>query len=426
MRFQKNTPSIKQHLPHVSVLAFSFFILVGFSCGESSSKTSSPSELRHYDIKVSDLPAPDVQSGPRNQSRVIPKPEGAQLIVPAGFEISTFAEGDLKQPRGMVLAPNGDVFVSESQPGRITILRDSNSDGRVDERFVFAAGLNRPFGLAFWHDYLYVGNTNGIVRFKYKSGQTKADGEPEKLVDLPSGLGHWTRNVIFNQPGTKMYIAVGSSSNVDAGDPPIRAAISEFNPDGTGQRIYASGTRNPVGLAFNPTSKQLWAAVEERDLIGEDLVPEYVTSIKDGAFYGWPYGYIGQHEDPRRKGEKPDLVAKAIVPDVLIQAHSAVLGMVFYQGKMFPADYQGDAFVALHGSWNRTTRTGYKVIRIRFKNGKPVGGYDDFLVGWMLAEDKPEVWGRPVGLLVLKDGSMLITDDGGNKIWRVTYSKRTK
>jgi len=426
MRFKKTTASIKQPLLSVSVLAFSFFILVGSSCVESSSKTSSPDELRHYDIKVSELPAPEVQNGPRNQSRVIPKPEGAQLTLPAGFEINVFAEGDLQQPRGMVLAPNGDVFVSESQPGRITILRDSNGDGRVDERFVFAAGLNRPFGLAFWHDYLYVGNTNGIVRFKYKSGQTKADGEPEKLVELPSGLGHWTRNVVFNQQGTKMYVAVGSSSNVNAGDPPIRAAISEFNPDGTGQRIYASGTRNPVGLAFNPTTKQLWAAVEERDLIGDDLVPEYVTAIKDGAFYGWPYGYIGQHEDPRRKGERPDLIAKAVVPDVLIQAHSAVLGMVFYEGKMFPAEYQGDAFVALHGSWNRTTRTGYKIIRIRFKNGKPVGGYDDFVVGWMLGEDKAEVWGRPVGLLVLKDGSMLMTDDGGNKIWRVAYSRRTK
>jgi glucose/arabinose dehydrogenase len=204
----------------------------------------------------------------------------------------------------------------------------------------------------------------------------------------------------------------------------MRAAISEFNPDGTGHRIYASGTRNPVGLAWNPETKQLWAAVEERDLIGDDLVPEYVTSIKEGAFYGWPYAYLGQHEDPRRKGEQPDLVKKAIVPDVLIQAHSAVLGMVFYEGKMFPADCQGDAFVALHGSWNRTSRTGYKIIRIKFKNGKPVGGYDDFVTGWMLGEDKPEVWGRPVGLLVLKDGSMLITDDGGNKIWRVTYSKK--
>ncbi|HEY7543373.1 MAG TPA: PQQ-dependent sugar dehydrogenase, partial [Blastocatellia bacterium] len=248
---------------------------------------------------------------------------------------------------------------------------------------------------------------------------------PEKIADLP-GEGyreHWTRNVIFSPDGSKMDVTVGSKTNVDVEPDPMRAAISEYNPDGTGHRIYASGTRNPIGLAFYPGTRALWSAVQERDIIGDDLVPDYVTSIKEGGFYGWPYSYIGPNEDPRRKGERPDLVAKAIVPDVLIQAHSAVLGLVFYEGNMFPSEYRNDAFVALHGSWNRSKRTGYKIIRIRFKNGKPVGGYDDFLTGWMLAEDKAEVWGRPVGLLVLKDGSMLITDDGANKIWRVTYRK---
>ena len=408
--------------------ALALVILISIACAQSASRTSgspqsSSGALRHYDIKVSDLPAPEVLTGPRNQSKVIPRPEGAQLTLPPGFQVSVFAESDLQQPRHMVLASNGDVFVSEPQGNRISILRDTNNDGSVDERFVFASGLNRPFGMAFWRDYFYIGNTNSIVRFKYKLGQTKVEGEPEKIADLPAGPGHWTRNVIFNEAGTKMYVAVGSASNVNKDEPPIRAAISEFNPDGTGHRIYASGTRNPVGLTFNPTTKQLWTAVEERDLIGDDLVPEYVTAIKEGAFYGWPYGYIGKHEDPRRKGERPDLVASAVVPDVLIQAHSAVLGMLFYDGNMFPQEYRGDAFVALHGSWNRTNRTGYKIIRIRMKGGKPVGGYDDFLTGWMLGEDKPEVWGRPVSLLVLKDGSMLVSDDGGNKIWRVTYSK---
>ena len=422
------TATINRVMRRGPVAAVALCILVSLACAQSSPKTSTQqaASLRHYDIKLADLPAPEVLTGPRNQSKVIPRPEGAELTVPPGFQISVFAEGDFKQPRHMLLAPNGDVFVAESQGNRISVLRDKDGDGRVDERFVFAANLTRPFGLAFWRDYLYVGNNNNVVQFKYKTSQTQAKNDPEKIADLPGPPGHWTRNVIFNQAGTKMYVAVGSSSNVDAGDPPIRAAISEFNPDGTGQRIYASGTRNPVGLAWNPTTKQLWAAVEERDLIGDDLVPEYVTSIKEGAFYGWPYAYLGQHEDPRRKGEQPDLVKKAIVPDVLIQAHSAVLGMVFYEGKMFPADCQGDAFVALHGSWNRASRTGYKIVRIKFKNGTPVGGYDDFVTGWMLGEDKPEVWGRPVGLLVLKDGSMLITDDGGNKIWRVTYSKPTK
>lgn len=425
------TATSKVVLRRGPVPSVALLFIISIACAQSSPKTAAlappaSGALRHYDIKVSDLPAPEVLTGPRNQSKVIPRPDGAELTLPPGFQVSVFADTDLQQPRHLALSSNGDVFVSEPQGNRISILRDTNNDGRVDERFVFATGLNRPFGMAFWRNYLYVGNTNSLVRFAYKPGQTKAEGEPEKIADLPSGPGHWTRNVVFNQTGTKMYVAVGSASNVNAGEPEIRAAISEFNPDGTGHRIYASGTRNPVGLAFNPATKQLWAAVEERDLIGDDLVPEYVTAIKEGAFYGWPYGYIGQHEDPRRKGERPDLVAKAVVPDVLIQAHSAVLGMLFYDGKMFPNEYRGDAFVALHGSWNRTNRTGYKIIRIRLKGGKPVGGYDDFLTGWMLGEDKPEVWGRPVSLLVLRDGSMLVTDDGGNKIWRVTYSRPAK
>lgn len=412
-------------------LRISRFIAALFLMATSSGAQSPEQQpLKHYDIKLSDLPPPEVQRGPVNPSKVIPKPEGASLVTPPGFQVSVWAEGDLNRARWMALAPNGDVFVSEPgrepNTGRILVLRDKNNDGKADERFVFATGLMQPFGMAFWKDYFYVANTNAVVRFKYKPGQTVAEGEPEKIADLP-GKGyreHWTRNIIFNRAGTKMYVTVGSESNVDAESDPMRAAIIEYNPDGTGKRIFATGARNPIGLAFNPTTRQLWSAVQERDLIGDDLVPDYVTSIKADAFYGWPYSYIGQNEDPRRKGERPDLVKKALVPDLLIQAHSAVLGLVFYEGRMFPAEYRGDAFVALHGSWNRSKRTGYKIIRIRMKNGKPAGGYDDFLVGWMLGEDKPEVWGRPVGLLVLRDGSMLITDDGANKIWRVSYAKK--
>ena len=218
-----------------------------------------------------------------------------------------------------------------------------------------------------------------------------------------------------------MYVTVGSESNVSVEAEPMRAAIVEFNPDGTGKRIFASGTRNPIGLAWQPGTRTLWAAVQERDRLGDDLVPDYVTAIKDGGFYGWPYAYMGGTEDPRRKGERPDLVQKTLTGNVLIESHSAVLGLAFNEGRMFPSEYRGDAFVALHGSWNRNKRTGYKIIRIRFKNGKPVGGYDDFLVGWMMGPDIKEVWGRPVGLLFLRDGSMLITDDGANKVWRVTY-----
>lgn len=431
MRLKMNVAAVTRLTRHAAILISLLLITASLACAQSASKRSPlpaelPNELRHYDIKVADLPPPEVLRGPVNPSRVVSKPADARLTLPPGFEVSTYAEGNFDRPRWLALAPNGDVFVAESEGKRISILRDANGDGTVDQRFVFAEGLNAPFGMAFWKDYLYVGNNNAVIRFKYKAGQTKAEGAPEKVADLP-GNGyreHWTRNLIFNGDGSKLYVTVGSKTNVDAGEEPMRAAISEFNPDGSGQRIFASGTRNPIGLGWNPRTRQLWAAVQERDLIGNDLVPDYVTSITDGAFYGWPYAYTGPHEDPRRKGEQPELVKKTVVPDVLIQAHSAVLGLTFYEGKMFPEEYRGDAFVALHGSWNREPRTGYKIVRIHFdKSGKPVGGYDDFLTGWMLGADRPEVWGRPVGLLVLKDGSMLITDDGAMKVWRVTYRK---
>jgi glucose/arabinose dehydrogenase len=268
-----------------------------------------------------------------------------------------------------------------------------------------------------------VGDTDALLRFQYTPGQTKAAGPPEKILSLPAHgyNAHWTRNVVFNADGSKMYVTVGSGTNVDVESEPLRATISEYNPDGTDHRFVTQGTRNPIGLAFNPTTSKLWAAVQERDGLGDDLPPDYVTEVQDGGFYGWPFAYVGRNEDPRHKGERPDLVAKSLAGDVLIQAHSAVLGLVFYEGNMFPDAYRGDAFVALHGSWNRSRRTGYKIIRLRFKEGRPLGGYDDFVTGWMLDENSRNVWGRPVGLLVLKDGSLLIADDGGNKIWRVTY-----
>jgi len=399
------------------------------ACAQSSLKvSSSPTSgtntvgLTHHEIKASDLPAPKIENDVNNGPKVLDRPEGAKLSMPDGFEINVFAEGDFTRPRWMALAPNGDVFLADSMGGKIFILRDTNKDGVADERSIFAEGLNEPFGIAFWHDYVYIGNTDAITRYHYKPGQTKAEGAAEKIADVP-GQGyreHWTRNILFSPDGKKMYVTVGSESNVDVETNPMRATITEFNPDGTGKRTFASGTRNPIGLAWLPGTRTMWAAVQERDRLGDDLVPDFVTEIKDGGFYGWPYGYLGM-EDPRHKGERPDLIQKIITPNVLIQAHSAILGLAFYQGKMFPNEYRGDAFVALHGSWNRTKRTGYKIIRIRFKDGKPVGGYDDFLTGWMLDEDSKEVWGRPVGLLVLPDGSMLITDDGAKKVWRVTY-----
>lgn len=400
-------------------------ICIGFVlfAGPSGFVQRKPDSPGRYEITPASLAPPKLGPDADNPPRVVPQPADATLHMPPGFEASVFAEGDFKNARWMARAPNGDVFVTDAVAATVIVLRDTDGDGKADARFVFAKDLTLPFGLAFWKNYLYVGMTNAVVRFSYKPGQTEAQGPPEKIADLP-GRGyrqHWTRNVIFDPSGKKLYVTVGSESNVDVEKEPLRATISEYNPDGSGKRIFASGLRNPIGLAFHPATKRLWAAVQERDLLGDDLPPDYFTEVKDGGFYGWPYSYIGRNEDPRRKGERPDLVNTAIVPDVLIQAHSAVLGLVFYNGKMFPSEYRGDAFIALHGSWNRSKRTGYKIIRVPFKGNKPVGHYEDFLTGWMLGEDRREVWGRPVGLLVLKDGSLLITDDGANKIWRVTY-----
>ena len=380
-------------------------------------------------ITPGSLPKPGATQPARNMPANAPKPADAALALPAGFAASVFVEGDFKRVRWAITGPNGDVFVADSQANTVFVLRDSNKDGKIDnatERFVFATELNQPFGMALQGGYFYVGNTDSVVRYKYAAGQTKAEGAAEKIIDLP-GKGynqHWTRNLLFNRDGKKLYVSVGSESNVNEEAEPRRAAISEYNPDGSGHRIFASGIRNPIGLAWNPTSGALWTAVNERDGLGDDLVPDYVTSVKDGGFYGWPYSYIGQNPQPTLVDKRPDLVAKAIVPDVLIEAHAAALGLVFYTGNMFPRDYEGDAFVALHGSWNRSKRSGYKVIRIPFKSGKPEGGYENFMTGWVLDESGREVWGRPVGLAQLRDGSLLVVDDGGNKIWRITYSGR--
>ena len=377
-------------------------------------------------VDPSTLAKPFETKSARRSSKVIPQPANAKIFLPKGFKVNVFAEGGFREPRWMALAPNGDVFLADSHGNSIIVLRDKNKDGVAEERFVFSDKLSQPFGMAFHKDWFYVANTDSIVRFSYKSGQTVAEGAPEKLVELtPGGYNqHWTRNILFSPDGTKMFVSIGSATNVSVEADPKRAAISVYDPDGKDQRIYAAGLRNPIGLAWNPKTGELWTAVNERDGLGDDLVPDYVTSVKEGGFYGWPYSYIGQNEDPRRKGENPDLVKKSIVPDVLLTSHSAALGILFYQGKMFPREYQGDAFVALHGSWNREKLTGYKIIRVRFKDGKLVGNsYEDFLSGWLPDENSNEVWGRPVGLLVASDGSLLITDDGANKVWRVSYQK---
>jgi glucose/arabinose dehydrogenase len=377
--------------------------------------------LQHHQIRIDQLPKPYATPSSGNAPWVGAAPANATLHAPPGFHVSLFAD-KLGDPRSMLLAPNGDVILSEPGEGKITILRDANHDGVAEQRFTFASGLDDPYGLAFHGKWLYVGNESAVVRFPYAPGQTASNAKPEQLAALPSG-GHSTRGVVFNKAGTKMYVSIGSRSNVSSGEPPERAAIVEFNPDGSGKRIFTSGLRNPVGMAWEPVTGALWTAVNERDGLGDELVPDYATAVQPGAFYGWPYAYLGANEDPRRAGEHPDLVRKTIPPSVPIQSHSAPLGIAFYQGTMFPPEYRGRAFVALHGSWNRATRTGYKVISIPMRDGKPAGGYDDFVAGWMPSESERKVWGRPVGLLVLGDGSLLISDDGGGKIWRVTYKK---
>lgn len=373
------------------------------------------------------LPPPFHTTSARRVSRVVPMPSGAKLTVPKGFKVNVFAEGDFREPRWMILAPNGDVFLSDSRANSIIVLRDKNKDGVAEERSLFSNKLSQPFGMAFHKDWFYVANTDSIVRFKYKSGQTAAEGDPEKLVELTAGgyNQHWTRNLLFSPDGTKLYVSIGSATNVSVEADPRRAAISVYDPDGKNHRIFAGGLRNPIGLAWNRKTGELWTAVNERDGLGDDLVPDYATSVKEGGFYGWPYSYLGQNVDPRRKDEQPELVKKAIVPDVIFQSHVAALGIQFYGGKMFPKEYQGDAFVAFHGSWNRQRLSGYKVVRIKFDNkGKLEGNsYEDFVSGWLPDENSNEVWGRPVGVLVHADGSLLITDDGGNKVWRVSYGK---
>lgn len=382
-------------------------------------------EPKKFEYKPNELPEPFKTNSAFRGSRVVSQPSNASLTVPKGFKVNVFAEGGFKQPRWMALAPNGDVFLSDAQGNTVYILRDNNKDGVADERFVFSDKLDQPFGIAFYKDWVYVANTSAVVRFKYKAGQTQAEGEPEKLIELTRGgyNQHWTRNILFSPKGDKMYVSIGSSGNIDPEEDNRRAAISEYNPDGTGHRVFAWGLRNPIGLAWNPVTKELWTAVNERDGLGDDLVPDFVTSVKDGGFYGYPFYYIGENKEPRLKDIDYSKFPKVTVPDVLVTSHSAALGIVFNDKKMFPQEYENDAFVALHGSWNRQKLTGYKVIRIKMKDGKPVGGYEDFISGWLPSEDSNEVWGRPVGLLMNSDGSLLICDDGGDKIWRVSYQK---
>jgi glucose/arabinose dehydrogenase len=383
-------------------------------------------------ITLNELATPYETPSANAFPRIIKRPEGAWPKAPEGFEVTEFAT-KLVEPRVIVRAPNGDLFVAESRANRIHVFRDADGDGKPEVNEIFATGLNRPFGIAFYPvgpepQYVYVGNTDSVVRFPYKNGDTKASGKSETVIkDIPSGNegvgggGHWTRDLEFSPDGKTLYVSVGSRSNVDDDQRENRrACILAFTPDGKNERVFASGIRNAVGLATHPKTGQLWMSVNERDLLGDNLVPDYITHVEEGGFYGWPWYYLGPNQDPRHKDKHPELKDKVIVPDVLLQSHMASLDMTFYDGKQFPREYFHDAFASEHGSWNRARRVGYKVIRVPMKDGKATGEYEDFLVGFVTKEGN--VWGRPVGVAVAKDGSLMVTDDGSGTVWRVAYT----
>jgi len=378
--------------------------------------------------------------------KVIGWPDGRTPTAPPGFKVTLFADG-FDSPRWLYVLPNGDVLVAESRTlppkqadpekkkgleksktvtggsaNRITLLRDVDKDGRPEVREVFLTGLNQPFGMCLIGKTLFVANTDSVVTFDYEDGKTKLEGKGRKVLDLPAGgyNNHWTRNLLPGRDGKKLYVTVGSGSNVaehGTANELLRANILEVNPDGTALRVFAGGLRNPVGLAWEPRTGALWTAVNERDELGDELVPDYVTSVKDGAFYGWPYAYFGRNEDPRRKGERPDLVAKTVVPDLDVGSHTASLGLCFYTGTAFPEKYRGGLFIGQRGSWNRSTFAGYRVAFVPFKDGKRAGEIEDFLTGFIANAD--DVYGRPVCVAVAPDGALLVTDDVTNRIWRV-------
>lgn len=435
-------PALQRHSGSVA-LAIAIAALPPFAAAETTLSgkaavdadwTKDAPGVRHK-ITIADLPQPYATESVTNDAKVVAPPAGAQPAVPPGFKVEQYAAG-FENPRYLLTAPNGDIFVTESRGNEIKVLRDTDGDGKPNQNEKFASdGLNKPFGTAFYPpgadpQFLYVANTNGVVRFPYRNGDLKARGPVEKLSaelsegGLLHGGGHWTRDITFSADGKKMYVSIGSKSNVsDDSSEDDRAKIFEFNPDGTGQKVFAWGVRNAVGIKFRPGTNDLWMSVNERDMLGDGLVPDYISRVQPGGFYGWPWYYLGAIQDPRHKGKKPELASKVLVPDVLVQSHSATLNLAFYDGQMFPPEYKGDIFAAFHGSWNKKRRTGYKIVRVPFDKatGKPRGDYEDFVTGFVTPE--ANVWGRPVGITVAKDGALLFSDDGNDTIWRVTYAK---
>jgi glucose/arabinose dehydrogenase len=427
-------------------------LLIMSACNNSSQQVKA-SDSVPPPAGADTLPQPFATKSVKNYSKVIGWPADKTPVAPAGFTVKAFATG-LINPRNIYVGDNGDVFVAQANtevkgikkigasiiganksqrmgtsPNSIILLRDDNKDGVAERQVVFLAGLNQPFGMLIINNYFYVANTDALWRYPYKTGDTVITAKGEKILSLPAGgyNNHWTRNLLANKNKTKIYITVGSGSNVaehGIANEVRRANILEINPDGTGERIYASGLRNPVGIDWEPGSNVLWASVNERDELGDELVPDYATGVKENGFYGWPYAYFGQHTDPRmEKTQRPDLVAKAIVPDIPLGSHTASLGLVFYKGASFPAKYRGGIFIGQHGSWNRSVLSGYKVVFVPFANGKPSGEPEDFLTGFISDLSKKEVYGRPVNLALQQNGSLLLADDAGNIVWVVRYNK---
>ncbi len=435
---------------HKSFSYSSFFIVLLYLNACASPQQNTQQKQTAAEVGgIINLPAPYATKSTKNFSKVIGWKEGETPIAPTGFVVSKFAEG-LDNPRWIYQAPNGDIFIAETNTvlhgvkkfgasisrkiktqnlgesaNRIRLFRDTDKNGSYETANIFAENLNQPLGMLVLNNHFYVANTDGLDMYDYKMDDTVLPKKGKRIVNLPAGgyNNHWTRNIIANDDGTKIYITVGSGSNngENGMDKEVRRAnILEINPDGTGEKIYASGLRNPVGINFEPVTKMIWAAVNERDELGDDLVPDYATSVKPGGFYGWPYSYFGAHADPRMKDDPhPELVNKAIVPDVALGAHTASLGLAFYTKNNFPQKYKGGMFIGQHGSWNRSKFSGYKVVFVPFANGKPSGKPEDFLTGFIADESKDEVHGRPVGVTVINDGSLLVADDASKMVWRV-------
>ena len=395
-----------------------------------------PGTRRH--LTVADLPEPAPDQSVDNGPNMVPRPANAWPIAPKGFKVELYTT-ELDNPRLIRFAPNGDLFLAESATGKIKVFRGVDAKGNPKETSVFATDLHQPFGIAFYPrganpQWVYIGNTDAIVRFPYHNGDLTATGPAQQIAELPGGGrlrggGHWTRDLAFSLDGTKLFASVGSHSNVDDADTHPeefhRANVLQFTPEGKFVKIYASGLRNCVGEAINPTTGELWCSTNERDALGNNLVPDYVTHVQEDGFYGWPWWYMGVgggHQDPRHAGKRPEFKGKVITPDILVNPHMASLEMTFYEGSQFPAEFKGDGFACEHGSWNRSQRTGYEVVRLPMRNGHATGEYEDFLTGFTVGSGDGDVWGRPVGVAVAKDGSLFVTDDGSRSIWHVIYT----